>query len=176
MFCIAGAEKAQLQNCVSALHRSNSITSTRGRMHIYDGIRLLYWWNSEMVQFLQLDRRVIKWNCTRQQMERHVIGHFGARVSGNFVELDTCVWNSVGTDTCRFDVLKANTWPRNSVQVGTSNFLKSFSLGLVRYNGSKPSGYCSWFKTGKEHKYFKNLQSDSKLSRTEEKPRKVQKM
>ena len=80
------------------------------------GMRNLNYWN------MGKDFDVIEWNRTRHWVECHVIGHFSTRVIENLVELDTRVRNSVAIHMCVFNVSKFETWPRNWVQVDTSNF------------------------------------------------------
>ena len=47
---------------------------------MYCGIEHLLWWNGGMGQLPQLDRDVMEWNCTRREVECHVIGHSGTPV------------------------------------------------------------------------------------------------
>ena len=48
--------------------------------------------------------------------------HSGTSVIGNFVELDTFLWNTIGTDTSAFSVAKFDSSPRGRVHKDSCNF------------------------------------------------------
>ena len=56
-----------------------------------------------MLPLPHFDSDVIEWNCTREQVECHIIGHSGTRVRGTFAKHEACVSNSVNTHTCAFE-------------------------------------------------------------------------
>ena len=63
-------------------------------------------WNSRMVQIPQFDSGEIDWGCTHHWVVCHIIRNARTLAAGTFMELETCLRNRVGIDTCVFDASK----------------------------------------------------------------------